>query len=177
MDLPFLRAVPVTEGLWSIKWVFWIPWTQTYRHSCVLLSSHPLACCYFFQLLSISVCPCMDTALILSLQLSLDPHELMLPKRGDQEEEMWSSVLWCVLGSSNSVWFPWKRPEKYGAEVLRECSTPMSLVQVKSKPASVALQAPPWNSLFRLFSCVATRSVHRAKGEWAFQRQRTWRST
>lgn len=40
----------------------------------------------------------------------------------------------------------------------------MSVVQVKPKPASVALQAPPWNSLLRLFSCVATRSVHKTKG-------------
>ncbi|XP_022605739.1 E3 ubiquitin-protein ligase SIAH1 isoform X1 [Seriola dumerili] len=56
-----------------------------------------------------------------------------------------------------------------GTEGLHECSTPMSLVQVNLKPVSVALQAPPWNSLFRLFSCVAKRSVNRTEEVPTFQ--------
>ncbi|XP_042352434.1 E3 ubiquitin-protein ligase Siah1 isoform X1 [Plectropomus leopardus] len=92
----------------------------------------------------------------------------MLPKcwTGKQKcDPLFCGVFWAAA----AAWFPWKRPEKYGDEGLRERSTPMSLVQVKSKPASVALQAPPWNSLFRLFSCVATRSVHRTKEVPTFQ--------
>ncbi|XP_054476290.1 E3 ubiquitin-protein ligase Siah1 isoform X1 [Anoplopoma fimbria] len=80
--------------------------------------------------------------------------------------------LFCgVFWAAATVWFPWKRPEKYDDEGLRECFTPMPLVQEKSKPASVALQAPPWNSWFRLFSCVATSCVHRTKEVPTFQEQ------
>ncbi|XP_075938251.1 E3 ubiquitin-protein ligase Siah1 isoform X1 [Anarhichas minor] len=90
----------------------------------------------------------------------------MLPKWGSGGEKC--DPLFCgVLWAAATVRFPWKRPEKYGDEGLRERS--MSLVQVKPKPASVALQAPPWNSWFRLFSCVATRSVHGTKEVPTFQ--------
>lgn len=49
----------------------------------------------------------------------------------------------------------------------------MSVVQVKSKPASVALQAPPWNSLFRLFLCGVTRNEQVTKGERSWK---CWRN-
>lgn len=93
------------------------------------------------------------------------PPELMLPKWGNGREKcdpLPCGVFWAA------VRFPWKRQKKYGDEGPREGSTPTSVGQVKSKPASVALQAPPWNSRSGLFPCVATRSVRRAEGERAF---------
>ncbi|XP_041853610.1 E3 ubiquitin-protein ligase Siah1 isoform X1 [Melanotaenia boesemani] len=79
--------------------------------------------------------------------------------------------VFCGVLRGAAVWFLWKRPEKCGTEGLHKCFTSMSVVQVKSKPASVALQAPPWNSLFRLFSCVATRNDHTNKEVHTFQEQ------
>lgn len=131
-------------------------------HSGHLFSSIPLRA-VIFPAIGISIR--LETDLILSLQLSLDPHKLLLAKWGTRREKCDFFVLWCVLGSSKSVLFPWKIPAKHGAEGLCEHSTLMSVVQVKSKPACLALQAPPWNSLFRLFSCVAARNVHRIEGE------------
>lgn len=158
--MPVLLAVPVTKGFYFV--VF------GHRHSspCPI----PSWTCYFFRVLSISVRRCLDTALILSLQLSPDPHELMLPEWGTERKKCDPLFCGVFCAAAATERFPWKKPEKYGVEGPRERSTRMSPVQVKSKPASVALQAPPWNSLFRLFSCVATRSVHRTKGEWAYQR-------
>lgn len=121
----------------------------------------PLCCAIssensFYQLLRISL-PLWTQFFHFSLP---QPSWTCSSQMGEQEDETWS----CVWGSSNTVWFPWKRPEKYGAKGAYKCLTSMSVVQVKSKPASISLQAPPWNSLLRLFSCVATRSVHRTKG-------------
>lgn len=110
----------------------------------------------FYQLLRISL-PLWTQFFHFSLP---QPSWTCSSQMGEQKDETWSSV-W---GSSNTVWFPWKRPEKYGAKGAYKCLTSMSVVQVKSKPASISPQAPPWNSLLRLFSCVATRSVHRTKG-------------
>lgn len=119
--------------------------------------------------LNFDIFDCQDTAFILLFQLSPNPRELLLPKRKGEEGNMWLSALWCVWGSVNSVWFPWKTAEKHEAGELCKCFTLMSVVQVKSKPACLAQQAPPWNSLFRLFSCVATRNLRRTKGEWSFE--------
>lgn len=125
----------------------------------------PLCCAIssensFYQLLRISL-PLWTQFFHFSLP---QPSWTCSSQMGEQEDETWSCVLSCVWGSSNTVWFPWKRPEKYGAKGAYKCFTSMSVVQVKSKLASVSLQAPPWNSLLRLFPCVATRSVHRTKG-------------
>ncbi|XP_056273062.1 E3 ubiquitin-protein ligase Siah1 isoform X1 [Pseudoliparis swirei] len=90
----------------------------------------------------------------------------MLPKWGNGREKcdpLPCGVFWAA------VRFPWKRQKKYGDEGPREGSTPTSVGQVKSKPASVALQAPPWNSWSGLFPCVATRSVRRAEEVTTFQ--------
>lgn len=141
--------------------VFLIPW----MHSLWSPHVHPFAGCCF----------CLHLCLLLLGHspysfVTTFPTSTLLGLRsvtGDMEEKKWSSVMRSILGSgsSNSVWFPWKTSEKYGDEELCECSASMSVVQVKSKPACVALQAPPWSSWFRLFSCVATRNVARTKGE------------
>ncbi|KAM4572517.1 E3 ubiquitin-protein ligase Siah1 isoform 1-T1 [Odontesthes bonariensis] len=94
----------------------------------------------------------------------------MLPKWGARRKKY--DPMFCgVFRATAAVWFPWKRPEKCGTEGLHKPSSSMSAVQVKSKPASVALQPPPWSSVFRLFSCVATRNVHAAKEVPTFQEQ------
>lgn len=99
--MPFLHAVPVTEGLWSLKCdrsFFGFP-GHRHRHSGVLLLSHPLLGCSFSSYQASPVCPCVDTALILSLQLSLDPHELMLPKWGTRRRKrdpLFCGVFWAA---------------------------------------------------------------------------------
>lgn len=94
---------------------------------------------------------------------------MLTPPRWGERRKKYDPLFCGVFRAAATVCgFHGKGQRNNGTEGLRECSTPMSVVQVNLKPAKVALHAPPWNSLFRLCSCIARRSVNRTEGEGAF---------